>query len=109
MSEIRSNLIRPECGNKPIALRMWHSSRKGHAPGLKKTAISRRTCRDSIGSARRSLSTSSGGLEVLSGANIREEHGLREDAHMLCTSFIMRLNRWLINADILRANNVPNI
>jgi hypothetical protein len=28
---------------------------------------------------------------------------------MFCASFIIHLNRWLINADILRINGVPNL
>lgn len=47
-----------------------------------------------------------GGLDVLSGG---EGHGLREDARMVCASFIILLNGWLINADILHVNNVPNL
>lgn len=46
-----------------------------------------------------------GGLDVLSG----EGHGLCEDARMVCASFIILLNGWLINADILHVNNVPNL
>jgi hypothetical protein len=34
------------------------------------------------------------GLDVLGGTNNREGNGLREDAHMICASFIIRLNRW---------------
>lgn len=35
-----------------------------------------------------------GGLDILGGTNNREGNGLREDARILCTSFIIRLNGW---------------
>jgi hypothetical protein len=50
-----------------------------------------------------------GELDVLGGANNQEGHGLREEARMLCVSFVICLYGLLINADILCVNSVPNL
>jgi hypothetical protein len=49
------------------------------------------------------------GLDVLSGANDRKGHSLREDARVLSAGLIICLNGRLVNTDVLRGDDFPNL
>ena len=48
------------------------------------------------------------GLNILSGADNGERHGIGEHAGMLCSSLVVGLNRGLVNADALCGDNLPD-
>lgn len=50
-----------------------------------------------------------GSLDVLGGANNRERHSLGEDASMFGTGLIIRFDGRLVNADVLRRNDVHDL